>query len=134
MTTSQEVKSLSGVFLQQIRGIFSGIEKLPAAFEELEAREREVGKREQGLAAAADRSTDLAGQIRQKESSLRALTAEADGLAADLAAARRAGTLAGLVKAKETQVVELDAAIAAKQAVLDKLTTDLNALKAKHSL
>jgi hypothetical protein len=47
--TSTEVSSLCRGFLSQVRGIFTGLERLPDVFAELERREQELEKREEAL-------------------------------------------------------------------------------------
>jgi chromosome segregation ATPase len=112
--------------------------RLPEVFLFLERKEKEVSKRETDLKTAETafrgKHADLIAAIETKASALSDLTAQVDGLEADLAAARRANTLKPLVSRLEMRQQELDAAIAAKEEALDKLTTDLNALKKAHGL
>jgi hypothetical protein len=72
-TGSKEVKALVGGFLTQVRGIFSGLEKLPGVYQELEDREAV-------LEAQELRRETLAAEIASLSATIADLTDKRDKL------------------------------------------------------
>jgi chromosome segregation ATPase len=119
---SAEVRQLSGGFLTQLRGIFSGLEKLPLAFGELEQRERAVEQKERSLEdrqrGLQDSIDALSTQETALQQAVQRVKKELGGFQADLA---------DKVRVREDRLAELDEQIAAKE----QQVADLNAALVK---
>jgi ABC-type Zn2+ transport system substrate-binding protein/surface adhesin len=82
---SQEVNALTNGFLTQLRGIFTGLEKLPAAFEELQQREQAVSEKEAKSAALDNALLDKEWKSAELDQHIAAKTAELNRIAATVA-------------------------------------------------
>jgi chromosome segregation ATPase len=120
--TSADIKQL-GSIAKQIRGILTGIDKLPEACDELERRERACDQRE--------------AQQEQLQTSIERLTAEDASAQQSLARIQQTlanwkATLHEQERRKAERMEELDAQIAAKEQTLAALHADLDHLRGKH--
>jgi hypothetical protein len=79
---SQEVGQLTGGFLTQLKGIFTGLDKLPAAFEELQAREQAVAAKEVNSAALDNALLDKQWKSGELDQQIATKTAELSSIAA----------------------------------------------------
>ena len=120
--TSQEVNQLTNGFLTQLRGIFTGLEKLPQAYEELQSREASVAAKEANSAALDTAILDTQWKMGDLD---HAITSKQ----ADLAKVQDTVT-AEIAAERARQHAVLDAELATKRAELDSVNQELEKKKA----